>query len=93
MNKPKKIAIIGASYLQLPLVEMANSLGHETYCFAYLEGAVCKDYCTKFFPVSIIEKEESTEICRSLNIDAALFIASDLAVGTINYVANNMGLI
>jgi hypothetical protein len=93
MTKKKKIAIIGASYLQLPLVEKANSLGHETYCFAYLEGAICKDYCTKFFPVSIIEKEEITEICRSLNIDAALFIASDLAVGTINYVANNMGLI
>ena len=93
MNKPKKIAIIGASYLQLPLVEKANSLGHETYCFAYLEGAICKDYCTKFFPVSIIEKEEITEICRSLNIDAVLSIASDLAVATVNYVAHKMGLV
>jgi biotin carboxylase len=93
MTKKKKIAIIGASYLQLPLVEKANSLGHETYCFAYLEGAICKDYCTKFFPVSIIEKEEITEICRSLNIDAVLSIASDLAVASVNYVAHKMGLI
>ena len=93
MNKLKKIAIIGASYLQLPLVKKANSLGHETYCFAYLEGAICKDYCTKFFPVSIIEKEEITEICRSLNIDAVLSIASDLAVSTVNFVAQELDLI
>tara|TARA_B110000908_G_C10255849_1_gene455425 strand:- start:1681 stop:2805 length:1125 start_codon:yes stop_codon:yes gene_type:complete len=93
MNKLKKIAIIGASYLQLPLVKKANSLGHETYCFAYLEGAVCKDYCTKFFPISIVDKEEVLEICRTLKIDAVLSIASDLAVVTVNHIAKELGLI
>lgn len=30
----KKIAIIGASYLQLPLIQKAKELGYETHVFA-----------------------------------------------------------
>ncbi|MDG1657575.1 MAG: ATP-grasp domain-containing protein, partial [Crocinitomicaceae bacterium] len=93
MSQPKKIAIIGASYLQLPVVEKANELGIVTHCFAYLEGAVCKDHCSKFHPISILEKDEILEICRTLKIDGVLSIASDLAVVTVNYIAHHMGLI
>ena len=46
--KNKKIAIIGASYLQLPLVRRAKEMGVETICFAWEEGAVCKDFCDRF---------------------------------------------
>jgi biotin carboxylase len=92
-NKNLKIAIIGASYLQLPIVEKANKLGYESYCFAFSEGAVCKDHCTEFFPISILEKEEITDICRTLDIDAVVSIASDLAVVTVNFIANELGLI
>ena len=40
--KGKKLAIIGASYLQLPLVRKAKEMGIETFCFAWADGAVCK---------------------------------------------------
>ena len=36
----KRLAIIGASYLQLPLVLKAREMGLETLCFAWKEGAV-----------------------------------------------------
>lgn len=91
-NKPK-IAIIGASYLQLPLVLKANELGYETFCFAYLEGAVCKDHCTAFYDISIVEKEAILSVCTELKIDAILTISSDLAVPTVNYVGNKLGLV
>ena len=39
----KKLAIIGASYLQQPLVEKAREMGLYTICFAWEDGAVCKD--------------------------------------------------
>ena len=93
MNNSKKIAIIGASYLQLPLVLKANDLGYESYCFAITEGAVCKEHCTSFYPISILEKEEILAICKEIRIDAVLSIASDLAVGTVNYIASELGLI
>ena len=53
-----KLAILGASYLQQPLVEKARELGVYTICFAWEEGAICKDICDKFYPISIIEKEK-----------------------------------
>ena len=90
--KKKTLAIIGASYLQRPLVEKANEMGLRTICFAWAEGAVCKDICDVFYPVSIIEKEEILRICREEQIDGICTIASDVAAPTVAYVAQQMGL-
>ena len=88
----KKLAIIGASYLQMPLVKKAKELGVESICFAWEEGAVCKDVCDRFYPISIVDKEEILKICREIKIDGITTIASDVAVLTVNYVAEKMGL-
>lgn len=89
----KKLAIIGASYLQLPLVEKAKEMGLETICFAWEEGAVCKDMADQFYPISIIDKEAILEKCQKIGIEGITTIASDVAVVTVNYVASQMGLI
>jgi biotin carboxylase len=89
----RKIAIIGASYLQLPLVEKAKELGVETHCFAWEEGAVCKGIADFFYPISILEKEAILEVCRKVQVDGVISIASDAAVPTISFVADQMGLI
>ena len=91
--KNKKIAIIGASYLQLPLVRKAKEMGVETICFAWEEGAVCKDFCDRFYPVSTVDKEEILRICREEKIDGITTIASDVATLTVCYVAEQMGLV
>lgn len=88
----KTIAIIGASYLQRPLVERAKEMGLRTICFAWAEGAVCKELCDVFYPVSVLEKEEILRICREEQIDGICTIASDAAAPTVAYVAEQMGL-
>ncbi|NMB01544.1 MAG: ATP-grasp domain-containing protein [Firmicutes bacterium] len=88
-----KIAIIGASYLQLPLYLKAKELGIETIGFAWAIGAVAKKYCTKFYEISTTEKEQILEICKAEKIDGILTIATDIAVPTVNYIASKMGLI
>ncbi|MBO4263480.1 MAG: ATP-grasp domain-containing protein [Bacteroidales bacterium] len=88
----RKLAVIGASYLQLPLVQKAREMGIETHCFAWEEGAVCREYADFFYPVSIIEKEAILAKCREIGIDGICSIASDTAVVTVNYVATAMGL-
>ena len=60
-----KLAIIGAGYLQLPLVHKAKSLGIETHCFAWEEGAVCCQVADYFYPISITEKEQILSICQT----------------------------
>jgi biotin carboxylase len=88
-----KVAIIGASYLQLPIYLKARELDFQTIGFAWLEGAVAKKYCDKFYPISIIEKDLILDACRKEIIDGILSIASDVAVTTVNFVASKMGLI
>ncbi len=87
-----KVAIIGASYLQLPLYLKAKEMGIETVGFAWEEGAVAKGCCGTFYPLSIVEKDEILQVCLREKIDGILTIASDVAVTTVNYVAENMGL-
>ncbi|OLU37526.1 ATP-grasp domain-containing protein [Ileibacterium valens] len=88
----KKIAIIGASYLQEPLIQKAKNIGLETHVFAWEVGDPGETLADYFYPISIIEKEQITEICNNLKIDGICTIASDLAVKTVNYVANRLGL-
>ena len=87
-----KLAVIGASYLQLPLVLKAKESGHTVHCFAWKDGAVCEGVADEFYPISITDKEAILEKCRQIGIDGVLTIASDLAVLTVNYVAAKMGL-
>ena len=89
----KKLAVIGASYLQLPLVKKAKEMGLEVHCFAWAEGAVCKELADYFYPISIVEKEEILNTCQKVGIDGICTIASDVAAPTVAYVANKMNLI
>ena len=89
----KKLAIIGTSYLQLPLIERAKSLGIETHVFAWKSNDVGEHAADYFYPISIIEKENILKKCIEINIDGICTIGSDLAVLTVNYVANAMNLV
>lgn len=88
----QKIAIIGASYLQVPLYKKAIELGIETIGIAWSEGAVAQNLCTRFYPISTLEKEKILEVCIKEKIDGILTIATDIAVPTVTYVASQIGL-
>lgn len=89
----KTLAVVGAGYLQLPIVKRAKEMGVRTICFAWPEGAVCKDVADVFYPISIVDKQEILDVCRRECIDGITTIASDVAVPTVAYVAERMGLI
>jgi len=88
-----KLAVIGASYLQLPLVIKAKELGLQTLCFAWDEGAVAREHCDRFYPISIVEKQRILEVCKDEAIDGICTIASDVAVPTVSFVAEHLGLV
>lgn len=91
-DKKRNIAIIGASYHQLPLIERAKKMGYTTHVFAWADDDVGEKAADYFYPISIIDKEDILEKCREIGIDGICSIASDLAVVTVNYVANRLGL-
>lgn len=87
------LAIIGASYLQLPLIKKAKEMGYKTHVFAWAADDVGEKEADYFYPISIVEKEEILDKCKSIGICGICSIASDLAVITVNYVANELGLV
>lgn len=88
----KKLAIIGAALFQEPAILKAKAMGLETHVFAWEAGDPGEKMADFFYPISIREKEEILEKCREIGIDGIISIASDLAMVTVNYVAENMGL-
>lgn len=88
----KNLAIIGASYLQLPLIERAKEMGYTTHVFAWAANDIGETAADSFYPISIVEKDQIVEKCREIGIDGICSIASDLAAVTVNYVAEKLGL-
>lgn len=88
----KQIAIIGASYLQVPLIEKVKELGYISHVFAWECGDVGEKIADFFYPISIVEKDLILEKCKEINIDGICSIASDLAAITVNYVAEKLSL-
>lgn len=92
-SENRKLAVIGASYLQIPLVTAAHESGLEVHCFAWEKDAVARPYCDWFYPISIMEKEQILSQCRDIRPHGIVSIGSDLAVVTVNYVAERLGLV
>lgn len=88
----KTLAVIGASYLQRPLVERAKAMGLRVICFAWADGAVCANLVDKFYPISIVEKDEILKVCRDEKVEGICTIASDVAAPTVAYIAEKLHL-
>jgi biotin carboxylase len=89
----KKIAILGASYLQKPIVDKANFMGIETHCFAWdNEEAICKHHAHFFYPISVLDKELILQKCIEIGIDGITTIATDICIPTIAFVAEKLSL-
>lgn len=88
----KNIAIIGANSFQNRLILKAKEMGYTTHVFAWECGDVGEKTADYFYPISIVEKEQILAECKRIGICGIASIASDLAVITVNYVAEALGL-
>ena len=89
----KKLVIIGANDFQNQLILKAKGMGYETHVFAWQCGDVGEKTADFFYPISIVEKEQILEKCREIKPAGVISIASDLASVTVNYVAEQLGLV
>lgn len=89
----EKIAVIGANEPLLPFYRQVKRLGYEIIGFAWEEGAVCKEYCDKFYPISFTNKDEILAICQQEKVDGVTSFSLESALPTVVYVAQRMGLV
>lgn len=88
-----KLAVIGANKPLLPFYSKIDRNLFEVYGFAWAEGAVCKKFCDKFFPISFTEKDEILRICRDIGIDGITSFSLESGLPTVIYVAQSLGLV
>ena len=88
-----RLAVIGANAPLIPFYRQAKALGCYVIGIAWAEGAVCKQYCDKFYPISFKEKDEVLRVCREEKIDGITSFSLESALPTVVYVAQAMGLV
>lgn len=88
----KKLAIIGASDFQNPLILKAKQLGFETHVFAWECGDIGERTADYFYPISITEIDQIAEKCKSIGVDGICSIGTDLGNITVSKVADKLGL-
>ena len=81
----KRIAIIGATEFQNPLIIKAKRMGYETFVYAWESNDIGEKSADHFVPISVIEKEKIYEDCIKNRINTAVSISSDLTILTANY--------
>ncbi len=88
-----KLAVIGANAPVIPFYRQAKALGYYIIGIAWAEGAVCKQFCDKFYPISFKDKDEVLRVCREERIDGITSFSLESALPTVVYVAQSMGLV
>lgn len=89
----ERLAIIGANDFQNQLILKAKKMGYETHVFAWQCGDVGEKTADYFYPISIVEKEKILDVCRQIKPAGIVSIASDLASITVNFIAEQLGLV
>jgi len=88
----KKLMILGAGLFQIPLIKKAKQLGCNVITVDYLPDNEGHRYSDHFVNCSTIDKAGVLAAAKSLNIDGILTFASDVAVETVAYVGEQLGL-
>lgn len=89
----KRLAIIGASGFQNPLILAAKARGIETHVFAWEAGDIGESTADFFYPMSITEVDAIAAECERIGVDGIASIGSDLANITVAKVAQRLGLL
>ncbi len=89
----KRLAVIGANAPLIPFYKHARELDIFIIGIAWEEGAVCKKYCDKFYPISFAERDAVLDVCQKEHIDGITSFSLESALPTVIYVASRMGLI
>ena len=89
----ERIAVLGANEPLIPFYRQAKALGYEIIGIATENGAVCKKYCDRFYPVSFADKDVVVDVCRRENVDGIISFSLESALPTAVYVAQKLGLV
>ncbi len=89
----KKILVIAGGDWQIELIKKAKKMGHYVICSNLYEDSPAFPYSDACEVANVLDKEKNLEIAKKHMPDAVISDQSDIAVPTVAYVNENMGLI
>lgn len=90
-NKQKKLLILGASEIQLPIILRAKELGYYTIVADYDSGAISFKFADKKLNISTNDNTSLYKAAMENGIDGVL-TTSDYPVRSVAYICDKMGL-
>ncbi len=87
----KKILILGAGEMQIPVIQKVNEMGYESIALDYDEKAIGFKYAQKKYVVSSTDAEKVLEVALKEDVDA-LLTTSDYPVNVVAKVGQLLGL-
>ena len=87
----KKLLILGAGQMQVPIIALAKQLGHYTIVADYDPQAPGFEYADVKSTISTIDKDAVLELAQSEQVDGIL-TTSDFPVRVVAYVSEKLGL-
>ncbi|MDK0799566.1 ATP-grasp domain-containing protein [Clostridium perfringens] len=88
----KKIMIIGAGPLQLPVIKKVKELGFKSICIDKNKDSVGFEFADIYNTIDIIDEEECYNFAKLNKIDGVLTVATDYGVLTTSYIAERLNL-
>lgn len=88
----RKIMILGASVYQVPLILAARKMGLYTIVASIPGGYPGFALADKVYEINTVDKEGILKVCQEEQIDGICTTGTDVAVATIGYVCQEMGL-
>ena len=92
MSANKLIHIVGGGAGQLPLVKKAKEMGLSVLVTDMYPDSPCREYADQYYVVDTTDREGTLRVARERGIDAIATDQTDVAVPTVAYVAEELGL-
>ena len=92
VNDAKLIHVVGGGKNQAPIVELLHDMGHKVLVTDMFESPYCRKLADFFAQINTVDLEGTLEVSRQYKIDAVLTDQTDVAVPTVAYIAEELGL-
>ncbi len=87
-----KIMVVAGGSWQCPIVKTAKEMGHHVLCSNLYEDSPAFEFADEGRVANVLDKEKNLEIAREYSPDAVLTEQTDIAVPTVAYIAEKLGL-
>ncbi len=88
----KTLLVIGAGKYQLPGIIKAKKMGLTVIATDYDPKAIGFEYCDIFHIIDVKDKEENLKIAKKYRINGVVSFATEIAVPTVAYIAEQLNL-